>query len=173
MLIDKKNHLRSREMQQMLSQTPIWTIRLGTVVVLLVIMIFVSISWSVKYPNVVKEQIVITSNSSTQIPNEYVGVITLDAVNSDKIKIGQDVNMTLDNYPESEFGILYGTISHITSLPNKSDELKLEVSLKSGLKTSYGRQIVVGQKATGTAVITTHESRLIESLFYQFRGVYE
>ena len=165
MLIAEKNELRSKEMQQMLSQIPIWTTRLVTLVVLLVILMFGLISWVVRYPVDISQRIAITKSSSMKMDRKYTGAIMLKGGNYQKIEVGQDVTITLDNYPETEFGVLHGEISRISEISNKENELLVEVLLNNGIKTSRGKQIVFDEKIMGTALITTYKRRLIEVLF--------
>lgn len=74
------------------------------------------------------------------IPTEtksYLGKIKAPALNSGKIKIGQNVNIRLSNYPDREFGMLNGVIKTISLTPDKDNNLLIDVELPKGLKTSY------------------------------------
>lgn len=110
------------------------------------------------------------------IPNEksnFIGKIKAQALNSGKIKIGQDVTIRLANYPDTEFGIIKGKVIAISLTPDKDNNLLIDVSLPIGLKTSYKKQIAFQQEMTGNADIITEDLRLIERLLYQFRGVFK
>ena len=54
-------HLRSEEVQEILTRVPHWLIRWGSVVVLLILVLLFYVSWLVKYPDIVSTQIVITT----------------------------------------------------------------------------------------------------------------
>jgi len=60
--------LRSEEVQDILTKVPHWMIRWGTVLIFAIIIMLFFVSWFVKYPDVVKTEIVITTN----IPPEKI-----------------------------------------------------------------------------------------------------
>ena len=104
--------------------------------------------------------------------NGYIGKVKAPAQNSGKIQIGQNVNIRLANYPDSEFGIIKGVIKAISLTPDKDGNLLINVSLPKGLETSYKKQIVFQQEMCGTADIVTEDLRLIERILYQFRAIF-
>ncbi|MCR4031905.1 MULTISPECIES: HlyD family secretion protein [Flavobacterium] len=60
--------LRSEEVQDILTKVPHWMIRWGTVLIFAIIVMLFFVSWFVKYPDVVRTEIVITTN----IPPEKI-----------------------------------------------------------------------------------------------------
>jgi multidrug resistance efflux pump len=102
----------------------------------------------------------------------FVGKVKAPAQNSGKLKIGQEVQIRLANYPDREFGIIKGKVKSISLIPDKEGNLLLDISLSSGLSTSYQKQIDFQQEMSGTADIITEDLRLIERLLYQFRDVF-
>ena len=115
-------------------------------------------------------------NVFTVIPTKqtvFIGKLKAPALKSGKIKVGQDVNIRLANYPDREFGIIKGKIQAISLTPDKEGNLLINVSLPKGLQTSYKKQIVFQQEMSGTADIVTQDLRLIERLLYQFRDVFK
>lgn len=60
--------LRSEEVQDILTKVPHWMIRWGTVLIFAIIIMLFFVSWFVKYPDVVRTEIVITTN----IPPEKI-----------------------------------------------------------------------------------------------------
>ncbi|WP_396144009.1 HlyD family secretion protein [Flavobacterium sp.] len=105
--------------------------------------------------------------------NGYIGKVKAKAQNSGKIKIGQNVNIRLENYPDREFGIIKGKIKTISLTPDKDGNLLIDVILPNGIQTSYKKQITFRQEMTGTADIVTKDARLIERFFYQFRDIFK
>ncbi|MBP6755032.1 MAG: HlyD family efflux transporter periplasmic adaptor subunit [Bacteroidia bacterium] len=103
--------------------------------------------------------------------NGYIGKVKAVAQNSGKIKIGQDVNIRLANYPDRQFGVLKGKVKSISLTPDKEGNLLLDISLPKGLTTSYKKEIQFQQEMSGTADIITEDLRLIERLLYQFRNL--
>lgn len=114
-------------------------------------------------------------NIFTIIPkdeNQYLGKIKAPALNSGKIRVGQDINIRLTNFPDREFGIIKGKIKDISLIPDKDGNILIDVILPNKLKTSYNKKIYFQQEMAGTADIITDDLRLIERLLYQFRGVF-
>jgi multidrug efflux pump subunit AcrA (membrane-fusion protein) len=102
----------------------------------------------------------------------YIGKLKAPTLNSGKIKIGQQINIRLDNFPDREFGILKGEVKNISLVPDKEGNLLIDVALLNGLKSSYQKNIPFHQEMKGTGDIITDDLRLIERLLYQFRDVF-
>ncbi|MEO8534082.1 MAG: HlyD family efflux transporter periplasmic adaptor subunit [Flavobacterium sp.] len=105
--------------------------------------------------------------------NGFVGKVKAPALNSGKIKVGQRVNIRLANFPDREFGVLYGKIQNISLVPDKDGNLLLDVALPNGLETSYKKQIIFQQEMKGSAEIVTEDLRLLERILYQFKNIFE
>lgn len=111
----------------------------------------------------------------TIIPSKnsaYIAKLQTPAQNSGKIQMGQKVNISLKNFPETEFGVLQGNVQDISMLPNKEGLYLIDVSLPEELVTSYGNKIKFKQEMAGTANIITEDLRLIERFFYQLKDVF-
>jgi multidrug efflux pump subunit AcrA (membrane-fusion protein) len=106
------------------------------------------------------------------IEKGYIGKLKAPALNSGKIKVGQDVNIRLTNFPDSQFGMLNGKINNISLTPDKDGNLLIDVALSQKLETSYHKTIPFQQEMTGSAEIITEDLRLIERLLYQFRDIF-
>lgn len=59
---DTSFELRSEEVQDILSKVPHWMIRWGTLLIFAIIAIMFVISWFLKYPDIVRTEVVITTN---------------------------------------------------------------------------------------------------------------
>lgn len=103
--------------------------------------------------------------------NGYIGKVKAVAQNSGKIKIGQDVNIRLANYPDRQYGVLKGKVKSISLTPDKEGNLLIDISLPKGLTTSYKKEIQFQQEMSGNADIITEDLRLIERLLYQFKSM--
>jgi len=103
--------------------------------------------------------------------SSYIARLKAPIQNSGKIKEGQLVNIKLQNYPESEFGILKGSINNISLIPDKKGYYLIEVSLPNKLITSYHKEIEFKQEMRETADIITEDLRLIGRFFYQFKNI--
>lgn len=100
----------------------------------------------------------------TIIPIEnssYIAKLKTPAQNLGKVKLGQKVNIKLDNYPDYEFGVLKGKIETISEISDKEGFYNIDVSLSNELKTSYNKNIDFKQEMRGTAEIITEDLRLI------------
>ena len=71
-------------------------------------------------------------NIIPQIPDQPVGKITLPMAGAGKVKVGQQVNIKLTNYPYIEYGMLRGTIRTISAVPDQGNYY-VEIELKKGL----------------------------------------
>lgn len=103
--------------------------------------------------------------------NEFIAKLKAPAQNSGKIKVGQKVNIKLQNYPDTEFGMLTGTVKKISLIPDKDGFYLIDVSLPKKLITSYNKEIVFKQEMRGLSEIITEDLRLIDRFFYQFRNL--
>lgn len=106
------------------------------------------------------------------VESGFIGKLKAPAQNSGKIKAGQKVNIRLANYPDREFGILEGKVRSISLTPDKEGNLLIDVSIVSGLTTSYNKKINFQQEMMGSADIITQDLRLIQRFFYQFKDLF-
>ena len=80
----------------------------------------------------------------TVIPKNHNGFIVkakVPSFNSGKMKIGQRVNIKLQNYPETEYGMLVGKLTSISSIPDKDGSYFVDVSLPNKLMTTYNKEV--------------------------------
>lgn len=106
----------------------------------------------------------------TVIPTKktpYIAKLKTPMLNSGKIKVGQTVNVRLENYPDYEFGVLKGTVNSISKIPDEKGMFMVDVALPKKLITTYKKQLHFTQEMSGKAEIITENLRLIERLFYQ------
>jgi multidrug resistance efflux pump len=110
----------------------------------------------------------------TIIPNEnaaFIAKLKTPAQNLGKVKIGQIVNIKLQNYPDYEFGVLKGTVNHISEISTTDGFYTIDVSLPEKLITSYNKEIEFKQEMRGSADIITEDLRLIQRFFYQLNKI--
>ena len=110
----------------------------------------------------------------TIIPNgnlKFKAKLKTPTQNSGKILIGQTVNIKLDNYPSSEYGVISGKVNNISTTSTKDSFYYVDVEIPEKMITSYGIQIAFKQEMRGSAEIITEDLRLIERLFYTFNEV--
>lgn len=110
----------------------------------------------------------------TIIPKEnssFVAKLKTPPQNSGKIRNGQSVYVKLENFPDSEFGVLKGKVKKISILPDQEGLYLIDVELPEKLITSYNKEIEFKQEMRGSAEIVTEDLRLIERFFYQFKDI--
>lgn len=105
----------------------------------------------------------------TVVPTEGHGIIgrlALPMWNSGKVKPGQTVNIKLEGFPHTQYGVLTGTIKSIAPAP-AGQHYDIRVTVPQTLQTSHGQQLSFRQEMQGTADIVTEDIRLLERVFYQ------
>ncbi len=136
-----------------------------------------SIEGKITFLQIWKENQNITSgeNVFVVIPenSNLIGKLKATALNSGKIAEGQQVNIRLANYPDREFGIIKGQVKSVSLIPDKENNLLIDIDLPNGLKTSYNKELVFQQEMSGRADIITEDLKLIERLLYQFRDLFK
>ena len=112
----------------------------------------------------------------TIIPSQnssFIAKLKTPVQNSGKIKLGQRVNVKLENYPDTEFGTITGVVENISLLPDDNGLYLIDVALPKELITSYNKEIDFKQEMQGVAEIITEDLRLIERFFYQLKSVFD
>ena len=102
----------------------------------------------------------------------YTAVAQSPSFNSGKMRIGQDVNILLDDYPYQEYGVLKGKVSKYSIVPKENFYL-VEVDLSSdSLITNFKKQLKYKPEMTGTVEIITEDLRFIERISYHFKYLF-
>jgi multidrug efflux pump subunit AcrA (membrane-fusion protein) len=99
---------------------------------------------------------------------EFIGKCILPILNTGKLQVGQKVNIKLDNYQYSEMGMLQGTVTNISEVPNK-DTYAIDVKLDNGLITSYKKTLYYKEEMKGTADIITKNISVMDRILFNFR----
>lgn len=106
---------------------------------------------------------------------QVVGKILLPQQGAGKVKVGQTVNVKLDNFPYLEYGMVKVCIRNISMVPVQVDEntkaYMLEVEFPENLVTTYGKELTFSQEMTGTAEIITEDLRLLDKFINPIRAV--
>ena len=106
---------------------------------------------------------------------QVMGKILLPQQGAGKVKVGQTVNVKLDNFPYLEYGMVKVCIRNISMVPVQVDEntkaYMLEVEFPENLVTTYGRELTFSQEMTGTAEIITEDLRLLDKFINPIRAV--
>ena len=115
--------------------------------------------------------VTVVPDGNTQV----VGKIQLPQQGAGKVKVGQTVNVKLDNFPYLEYGMVKVCIRNISMVPVQVDEntkaYMLEVEFPENLVTTYGKELTFSQEMTGTAEIITEDLRLLDKFINPIRAV--
>lgn len=110
----------------------------------------------------------------TVIPNRsnIIGEVEIPSYGAGKVKIGQEANVKLNNYPYDEYGLLKGTVlsvsrlsKHMKTSNGEADVYMVTISFPNGLTTNFGQKLILDFETKGTVEIITKPKRLIERLF--------
>lgn len=99
------------------------------------------------------------------INKPYIGLIKIPSSNYKQISIGQKVNIYLEEYPYTEFGILIGTI---TSVNNIQENGFYNIIINTPRVTDLNREIIIDGFIYGKAKIFTKETSIGKKFLSSF-----
>lgn len=153
--------IRDENVQEILTSVPHWMIRWGNALFLLLVLVILFLSWLIKYPDTVSDGISIEKSAYNQ---GYIGVISSKNYSFEKVKKGQNVQISLFVYPEYENGVLLGIVD--TVFWNKTSKMYItKINLTKDLVTTYGTKINPDTNLEGSATVIIKDKRLIEDFF--------
>lgn len=101
---------------------------------------------------------------------EYLGLLKLPKNGISKVRPGQPVQIRLDNYPFSEFGILEGRVATIADIPN-NNSYTVQVDFPNKLHSTYKIDFEFQQLMTGQADVITSKLSLWQRIYNQFKSI--
>ncbi|MGB3463748.1 MAG: HlyD family efflux transporter periplasmic adaptor subunit [Cyclobacteriaceae bacterium] len=101
---------------------------------------------------------------------DIIGRLALPIAGSGKVKLGQKVNIKLENYPYNDFGILVGRIESISSVA-RDGLYNVQITIPQNMKSSYNKEIPFRQEMIGQADIITEDKKLFHRIFNQLREI--
>ncbi|MEN6619669.1 MAG: HlyD family efflux transporter periplasmic adaptor subunit [Rikenellaceae bacterium] len=102
------------------------------------------------------------------------GKIYLPLAGAGKVKVGQKVNIKLDNYPYMEFGMVQVKVGSISMVPTDINENKVYivgVNFPDRLKTNYGSDLIFTEEMQGVAEIITEDLSLLQRILFPFKHI--
>jgi len=105
---------------------------------------------------------------------QIIGKAMIPIARSGKAKIGQKVNIRLQNFPENEYGILRGTVSNISLVPAQAGTTvyySVEVVLNNSLISTYKKELPYLPNMQGQADIITEDLSLLERLVLPIKKI--
>ena len=106
--------------------------------------------------------------------SEIIGKALLPIARSGKVKVGQKVNIRLENFPDNEFGILLGVVKNVSLVPSQNGQTAnytVEINLPERLTTTYKKELPYLQNMQGQADIITDDMSLLERLVLPIKKV--
>ena len=104
--------------------------------------------------------------------NNVIGEAFIPSVGAGKVRIGQNANVKLNDYPYDEFGLLKGIVKSISRVTNKTsaknsvtETYRVQIILPNGLTSNFGNTLHLNFDSKGTVEIVTKNKHLIERLF--------
>jgi len=134
--------LRSEEVQDILTKVPHWMIRWGTVLIFAIIVMLFFVSWFVKYPDVVRTEIVITTN----IPPEKIISKSSGRIEAILVK---DKTPVLKN---STLAVIENTASYKDVFLLKSIVEKYDISTQESFPFALLKNMQLGEIESAYAV---------------------
>ncbi|MDR3339644.1 MAG: HlyD family secretion protein [Candidatus Symbiothrix sp.] len=110
----------------------------------------------------------------TESPIEILGKASLPVARSGKVKVGQKVNIRLENFPDNEYGILRGIVKNISLVPMQTGQTisyTVEIALPDGLTTTYKKELPYLPNMQGQADIITEDISLLERFFLPLKKI--
>jgi len=130
------------------------------------------VSGTASVRNEIKEQTTVNSGEEilTIVPKnagKIFALVQLESMGLGKVETQQDVNIKLDGYPHSKYGLLRGKITTIDQV-SRDNKYRTEIELPQGLITTFNDTLDFKQDMTGTAEIITKDATVLERIFEQF-----
>jgi multidrug efflux pump subunit AcrA (membrane-fusion protein) len=163
---EEKNRMsiRSTAVNEIIAHKPSFLIRYGNLIFLLVLLLIISSSFLIRYPDVVPATARMLSGNSGSyaelfVPQDKFG----------KILPGQKVLLKLAAYPFREYGTIEGRVDSVIAGADSSG-FTVKVSLVNGLTTNYRKQLTYRDGLAAEADIITADMRLSERLIKKIKS---
>lgn len=95
-----------------------------------------------------------------------IGKALLPASGAGKVKKGQKVIVSVNNFPDEEFGNLQGVVNNVSNIPTAEGTYLVDIRFPNGLTTIYNKKLPPSQQMFGDAKIIIKNRRLTD-LFIQ------
>lgn len=106
------------------------------------------------------------------------GQLHLPATGAGKVKLGQEVNVKLDDFPYIEYGFISGQIIDIanissteTTAQGEYETYLITVQFNNGITTNYGKVLNFKQASRGIGEVVTTDRNLIQRIIGSLRSI--
>lgn len=157
--------LRSPEVNEILSSPPKSIVRWGNSIILLIILLLLSGSYLLSYP----DKIFAVATISTEKSGKIIALLKLNSYGAGKVNNGQRAIIKIDGFPYMEYGTIKGIIMSVGVIKNSGKSITVQASLENPLITNYGKKIDFHGELTGSAEIITRDISLLERMVYPIK----
>ena len=124
---EKQIELRSEQVQELLEAVPNWMIRYGNMLILIFIIMFLMLSWFIKYPDIITSEAQITTKlppqkKYAQVSGKLDSILILDNENLKE----NDILAVIENTANFEHILLLKSVVDTIKLNNKSFTFPLD-----------------------------------------------
>lgn len=167
----KTTEIRSRAVREILSNKPHLVLRFASAGILILLCLFIGLSWFVPYPAVVVSKITIQKDGKGSSAQKYSGEIDIPLRQISSVKVGQQVNVRIEGIPNE----IEGTIEAIdeelkTKGPQNRPYYRSKIRLTKPLANE--RNLAASNAPLqGDARIITEDLRLFERIFGKIQKV--
>ena len=144
-------HLRDREIDGILNDPPGWFVRVGSFIMLGLVVLIIGVCLLIKYPDSVETSIDLTAHSVTQHINIPYSKTAADIIT------GTEVSIELDNRPKQKYGLLKGTVKNI------------DYSAELGQYNITIEIVPLQKDAHGVAIVQASSKNLLQRLYETLR----
>jgi hypothetical protein len=149
--------LRTNEVQEIIGHVPHWTVKMGSGVLLLLLIVLLSCAWLIKVPEIQ------TLPININIGQKDTCVILTSTELTTKLRPKQVVLIKLLAYPFQQYGAIKGEIIKI-EYSNTDDTASVYLRLCNLPYTSTGFVLPSGRALSGRAEVVVNEQRILSKL---------
>ncbi len=170
--MDCKRHIdiyENSDAQELIGYIPNSLHKWGVYIIAIFIIILLSGSYFIQYPDTLKGKIVIPipCDSTSHIS----GILYLSSNNLGEVKLGNKVLVFTEAYPESKYGYVTGRVNKINGTHDDTGHYQVEVLFPNGLLTSQGIYLSSHIQLCGTGEVILKEKRLIENFITPLNNI--
>ncbi|WP_158797731.1 hypothetical protein [Pedobacter sp. L105] len=154
-----EDNVHSDEIQQIITTIPPWLLRWGVLLFFILLVMMLSLSVFISYPDIVKTTLKISSSGN----NQFYGEMKIQQDQLIKVKEGQDVLIKLKRYPSQEYGLIKGKISMINDISDNGNRFTSKVEFNPGLSPIL-KHVHLRNGMLADAEIITQDATLLQRL---------
>jgi HlyD family secretion protein len=158
---DPQNIRHSDEMQDIITAVPARLIRWGMILFSLVLIMIVSLSAIIHYPDIIKMALTIKNDRKTNA--EIFGELIIPQSEIEKVSTGEDVLVKLKAYPFEQYGTIKARIESVTRTLDYGGNFSAAVAITSNT-TSKNKSIQLQPGMLGEAEIVTQDATILQRI---------